>query len=512
MRHRCLQRRMLLSTVVLLAVLVCAPMAAAPAVAQEPPGLVVAFTVDVQTLDPRAVFTTQGGSMLGHIYEGLVGTDELGRLQPRLAERWEILNPTTIRFHLRKNVKFHNGEAFDAEAVKYSIESRIRPDSRSPQRPFLSAIERVDILNPTTVDVKLTVPAARVVVRNLAYYYGLIVAPRFAQQNADRFTSAVGTGPYRFVEYRPGERLVVERNAAYWGKAPASARITFRIVPEAGTRVAALERGEVDISYNLPIDQVARLRAVEALRVMSRPTVREVYLGFRTDRKPLDDVRVRHALAMLVNPAELNTQLLGGMGRVAEGFVAPEVFGYAKAANRPGYDPARAKELLAQAGQSSFTLRMGISNGRFAADRQIGEAIAAYIEQAGIRVELDAPEFGTFFREIAQPTSKYDAYVLSWATNSLDADFTMTPVFHEKFSQFTMYKNKPVSELIERARATPNEKEALPLYQQIQDQLMREVPWVPLLLVPDVVGARREVEGLQLRADEQLFFSGVGKK
>ena len=409
--------RSLISAWTLLVALVIAP----STFAQEPRALVVAFTVDVQTLDPRAVFTTQGGSMLGHIYEGLLATDEQGRLQPRLAERWEIPNPTTIRFHLRKNVKFHNGEAFDAEAVKYSIESRIKADSKSPQRPFLSAIERVDIVNPTTVDVKLAVPAARVVLRNLAYYYGLIVAPRFAEQSTDRFTNAVGTGPYRFVEYRPGERLVVERNSGYWGKTPGSARITFRIIPEAGTRVAALERGEVDIAYNLPIDQVARLRSSDAVRIMSRPTVREVYLGFRTDRKPLDDVRVRQALAMLVNSAELNQQLLGGMGRIADGFVAPEVFGYAKPANRPAYNPTRARELLAEAGQSSFTIRLGLSNGRFASDRQIGETIGAYLEQAGVRVELDAPEFGTFFREIAQPTSKYDAYVLSWA-NELELE------------------------------------------------------------------------------------------
>jgi peptide/nickel transport system substrate-binding protein len=455
------------------------------------------------------VFSTQGGSLLSHIYEPLLDTDSRGNLQPRLAERWQILSPTTIRFFLRKGVTFHNGEPFDAEAVKYSIETRRGPDAKTPQRSFFAEVDRVDIVDPHTVDVKLRSASARVVLRNLAYYYGMIVPPRFAQQSADRFVTAVGTGPYRFVEYRPGERLVVERHAGYWGKAPGVARIIFRVIPEPGTRVAALERGEIDVAYNLPIDQVARLRSNDTLRIVSRPTVRMVYLGFRVDRKPLDDPRVRQAMAMTVNAGEINTQLLGGLGRLADGIVAPEVFGHATATSRPAYDPGRARQLLAEAGQSNLTLRMGLSNGRFVNDRQIGEAIGAYLEQAGVRVELDAPEFGAFFREISSPTSKYDAYVISWGTNTLDADFTMSAVFHEKFSTYTMYRNKDVSALIDQARGTVDEREARTLYQRIQETLMRDLPWIPLILVPDVVGVRRSVEGLELRADELVFFWGV---
>jgi peptide/nickel transport system substrate-binding protein len=234
-----------------------------------------------------------------------------------------------------------------------------------------------------------------------------------------------------------------------------------------------------------------------------------VYLGFRVDRKPLDDPRVRQAMAMTVNAGEINTQLLGGLGRLADGIVAPEVFGHATATSRPAYDPGRARQLLAEAGQSNLTLRMGLSNGRFVNDRQIGEAIGAYLEQAGVRVELDAPEFGAFFREISSPTSKYDAYVISWGTNTLDADFTMSAVFHEKFSTYTMYRNKDVSALIDQARGTVDEREARTLYQRIQETLMRDLPWIPLILVPDVVGVRRSVEGLELRADELVFFWGV---
>lgn len=502
----------LLKTVGLTITLVFALLGSAPgAVGQQARELVVAFTVDVQTLDARFVFSTQGASVLGHVNETLVIYDERGNLRPRLAERWEILDPRTIRFHLRQGVKFHNGEPFTAEAVKYTLESIASPDSKSPQRSFLANIERVDAVSPYMVDVKLRLPGARSMLRTLTYW-GMIVPPQFARQSGDRFTSAVGTGPYRFVEYRSGDRLVVERHAGYWGGAPTPPGIVFRVIAESGTRVAALERGEVDIAYNYPVDQIGRLRGNPSAFVFSKPTVRIAVVGFKVNRKPVDDVRVRQALAMSINRPEINNQLLGGRGRVANTILAPAVFGYAKSVSPPAYDPGRARQLLAESGQSSLRLAFGSSNGRFQNDRQIGEAVAAYFEQVGVQVNFDAPEFGVFFRDVLRPDSKYDAYVLSWATNTLEADFGLATPFHERLSTLTNYRNTEVSRLIDDARAETNEARAKEVYQRIQEILMRELPWIPLVEIPDVVGMRRNVSGLQLRPDELIFFWGVTKK
>jgi peptide/nickel transport system substrate-binding protein len=174
--------------------------------AQGGPELVVGFTVDPQTLDPRATASSQAVSLLGHVYEQLLTTDEQGRFRPGLAERWEVRDPRTIRFHLRRGVKFHNGEPFDASAVKYSIESTISPEFKSVQRFFLGAVERVDVVGPHTADLVLKSPAARAVLRTLTYF-GYMVPPALAKSSGDRLTSAVGTGPYRVVDYRPGERV-----------------------------------------------------------------------------------------------------------------------------------------------------------------------------------------------------------------------------------------------------------------------------------------------------------------
>lgn len=481
---------------------------AAASPAQE---LVIAFTVDINSLDGRFVFSTQGVSITNHVYEPLVTFDERGTLQPKLAERWEILDPQTIRFHLRRGVKFHNGEPFDAQAVKYTLESIVDPAVKSPQRPFLSTIDHVEAVGPYTADVRLNAPGARSVVRTLTYW-GRIMPPQFSRQSGDRFTRAVGTGPYRMVEYRQGDRFVVERNSEYWGKPGATPRIVFRVIPEAGTRVAALERGEIDIADNFPIDQIPRISRNPALLVFSKPTVRVAVVGFKVDRKPVDDPRVRQALAMAINRADINNQLLGGRGRVANSVLTPEVFGYDKAVSPPSYDPARARQLLAEAGVRNYRMKFGTSNARFQNDRQIGEAVAAYFGQVGVQVDLDAPDFGTFFRELYKPDAKYDAYMVSWATNTLDADFGLATPFHERLSTLTNYKNSEVSRLIEQARAATDEKQARALYAKTQEILMRELPWIPMVAVPEVVGMSRRVHGLQLRPDETIFFWDVTKQ
>jgi peptide/nickel transport system substrate-binding protein len=480
--------------------------------AQGGPELVVAFPTDPQTLDARATASSQAVSMLGHIYDQLVTSDEQGKLQPGLAERWEIRDPQTIRFHLRRGVKFHNGEPFDGAAVKYSLESTVSPDFKSVQRFFLGPIERVEVRDPFTVDLVLKSPAARTVLRALTYF-GYMVPPVLARSTGDRLTTAVGTGPYRLVEYRPGERLVVERNRDYWGKPPGMPRIVFRVIGEAGTRVAALERGEVDIAYSFPVDQMARFRDHPTVSIVSRPTIRVAIVNFRVDRKPVDDVRVRQAIAMSLNRAEINAKLLGGLGRVANTILGPEVFGYAAEVAAPAYDLARAKRLLAEAGHAGATVRLGISSGRFVNDRQIGELVAATLEELGLRTEIEAPEYGALLREVNSPTGKYDVIVWSWATNTLDAYFTMTGAFHDKLAgAYTAYKNREVSDLIDQARATVDDRQAIELYRRVQVALLRDLPWAPLVFVPDVIGVNKRVQDFQLRADETVFFKAVTRK
>jgi len=156
-------------------------------------------------------------------------------------------------------------------------------------------------------------------------------------------------------------------------------------------------------------------------------------------------------------------------------------------------------------------MQFGTSNARFISDRAIGETVAAYFGEAGVQVALDAPEFGTFIREVFKSDSKYDAYLLSWATNTLDADFGLTTPFHQRLSTVTNYKNPEVSQLLDDARATVDDKQAISLYQKVQEILLSDLPWIPIVQVPVVIGMSRRIRGLQLRPDELIFFWDVAK-
>jgi len=475
--------------------------------AQTGDTLTVGFTADLESLDPRFLFNTQSISVMMNVYEPLVTYDAQGHLKPDLAESYEILTPTTIRFHLRSGVKFSNGEPFDAAAVKYTIESITGPGARSPQRAFLAAVDHVNVVNPLTADLVLKQPAARSTLRTLTYW-GEIMPPKFSEQMGDKFTAAAGTGPFRLVEWRPGERVVLEARPDYWGQKPSLRRLVFRIIPEAGTRTAALESGDIAFAYNFPIDQIRRIGSNPNITVLSRPTVRLVYVAFRVDRTPLGDPRVRRAIALGIDRDAINRTLLDYRGRIANTVIAPAVFGYDKDLKLLPYNPGEARRLLTEAGIHAGTpLSFGSVNGRVVQDLQVGQVVAAYLQALGFTVKFDAPEFGTFSRETFKADSKYDLYLISWSTNSLEADFTMTPNFHESYSTRTMYRNHEVSQLIDEARATVDDAKASQLYAQIQERVMQDLPWVPLYYNPDVVAMSKRIRNFSLRPDELILLT-----
>lgn len=203
----------------------------APAWAQE---MVVAFGNDPFSCDPRMVFTAPGESLIQHVYETLVGQDENGNIVPKLALSWCQVSPTVLEFKLRPNVKFHNGELFTGESVKYTLESMVAPDTKSPKRAFLAEIDHVKIVDNLTVQL-VTKRPTRALLRTLTYY-GAIMPAKASRELGDKMAStAYGTGPYRVVEYVPGQRFVIQAADAYWGSAPKIKKITYRIVPEDGT-------------------------------------------------------------------------------------------------------------------------------------------------------------------------------------------------------------------------------------------------------------------------------------
>jgi ABC-type transport system substrate-binding protein len=473
--------------------------------------ITVALGTDVGSLDPRISFNVPGESQLQTMYETLVGLDPNGRVLPKLAESWEMKeNPPQIKFKLRKNVKFHNGEPFTAESVKYTLESIVAPESKSPKKPFLAQIAGVDVVDPYTAIVKMK-SFNRDLLRTLTLFPVMMPAKASKELGDKMATTIIGTGPYKFVEYRSGEKLVVTANPDYWGKKPQLPKITFRIIPEHGTRLVALESGEAMMINNLPIDQIDRLAKSPNIEILAAPTARVVTLAVRMDRKPLDDVRVRHALNYAINKEELIKTILGGRAQIANSPLPPMCFGADPTMKPWPYDPAKAKELLTQAGYpNGFKLKFGTPVGRFLQDKQISEAIAGYLEKVGIKTELDTPEFATYVAETMKKDGKYDIFLFAWGYQTLDPHWGFGTLYHSRFATRTAYNNPKVDELLDKARQVADEQDATKIYIEVQKIIWGDASMVWLYYQPDIIGVNKRFKGIERTHGNEIFvFNGT---
>lgn len=345
--------------------------------------LVVAMSSDPGHLDPRVEAGVPGWAMFQHIFDGFVWRNERTEPIPCLVTKWEQVSPTTLRWTLRRGVKFHNGEDFTAESVKLTLEQIGAPASRHPSRPRLQSIREIKIQDAYTVDLVSERPN-RPLLRNTTSIHGM--SPKAFRELGDKFgTNPVGTGPFKFVEYRPGQHLIVEANPAYWGKKPAFQRIRYRFIPENGTRMASLEAGEVMLVNNVPPDQLPRLKANPSLRVVVSPTYRVMFVGLRCDRAPFSDKRVRQALNYAIDREALTKGVMGGLAPISRAPLPDGIFGFNPSLPPYRYDPARAKKLLNEAGAAGATLNLGVPVGRYLLDKQVGEAVAGFLGKRGSR-------------------------------------------------------------------------------------------------------------------------------
>lgn len=321
------------------------------------PTLTIALPSSPETIDPHQFRSVLSGSIVNLMGEGLLTRDpNTMELKPLLAESWRNVNPTTWEFKLRHGVKFVNGEEFNAESVKFTIDrivhSKLNTLGKLTWPPAFG--QDTQIVDPYTVRFITKVSDPMVPARLAAESMNMAPAHGLAEFRdkfvTDRF---IGTGPYRFVEYVVGDRVVVEANPGYWGKKPPTPRIVWQVIPDAATRVAALQRGDVDVILNLPLPLVPTVESDPNSRVYSELSslVRGILLNTR-ESPSLKDRRVRQALNMAVDRTTIIKNLYGGRGKLLNTAPSAQVTNGFDPAPFP-YDPARARQLLAEAGYAN---------------------------------------------------------------------------------------------------------------------------------------------------------------
>jgi peptide/nickel transport system substrate-binding protein len=473
----------------------------------------VAIGVDLDTVDPHAQTTTMVYNVLRHCYETLVWFDEKGNVIPWLAEKWEVSPDGKVyTFYIRKGVKFHDGSELDAYVVKANFDRWLDPTVRVPQRGQLGPIEKVEVVDKYTVKVYMKTPYA-VFLRALGAYLLITSSGVITSFGNKTITEVVGTGPYKFVAWEKGKRIVIERFDDYWGEKPVLKRIEWLVIPEASTRLAALLAGDVDFAFNLPPTDLERVKGDARFTVLT-PTSNRIMFVAMIPRGPLADPKVRQALNYAVDVDSIIKNVLYGLGIKTNAPLPPHFFGYA---DMPPYtyNPEKAKQLLAEAGYpQGFKVVLMHPTGRYLMDKQVAEAIQAYLSKVGITVELKTMDWPSFVAELLKPLDQktFDMVLLGWGPAVADAHFTLYGQFHSaqatpKGLAAAHYNNSEVDKLLEAALAELNESKRAEYYKKAIEIIWRDAPWIFLYTQKWFFASSASLEGYKVHIDgEQVYF------
>jgi len=440
-----------------------------------------------------------------HIYEPLVVRDDELKLKPNLAVGWEIVDPKTWKFTLRKDVKFHNGEKFTAEAVKFSLERIVNPDTKSPQAAYLAPLEKVDIVDDYTVLIRTKTPFGALL-PNLSYT-GHMLPASYAKLDLKTIgEKATGTGPFKLVEFKKGEAWTMEANMDYWGTKPKVNKVVFKEIKEANTRMAALRAGEADVINGISPDQEEAL-ARDPNVVISRkgPAVMTRYLLFNNGRKPFDDKRVRQATFMATDREGLAKTVLRGRGMVGKAPISPAVFGHNPNLKPWPYDPERAKKMLAEAGYpNGFTVTlMQWAGNLYTADDLVAQALIEQLGNVGITVKLDVKEVQTGVAMLI--AHNYDFNIAAWVPMTADGDQALfSPYRSIPGGNRSFYKNEEVDRLLDEGRASPDQTQREKVYLRAQELLWEDVPYAWLFHDVEALAMRKNLKGVVARPDNMV--------
>jgi peptide/nickel transport system substrate-binding protein len=493
-------------TIRLLALLL-ALLVTAPAWAAGERELTIAQGIDAEFLDVQMTNNIVTLIINTSIYDTLLTRNKQLQLVPNLATSYKNVSEKVWEVKLRPNVKFHNGEPFDAEAVKFSFERINRADFKSPQKGWFSAIERVEIVDPFTVRFHTKQPDPAMPARMTLMYQ---LAPKYVAQVGDAQANLkpVGTGPFKFVEWQKNERIVVEANDAHWSGKPAVRKATWRPIPELGARIAALQTGQADLIVNVPPDQMQALATTKSVRVEKTPSCRIINFAIAQIKGgPLADKRVRQALNHAVDMQGILDAVLMGNGKRINSFMPTNVWGYDTAIPLYEYNPKKAKELLAAAGQTNLTLTLQAPNGRWAMDKDVAQAVAGQLTENGIKTNIKIiGEWGAYVRTILDHKTE-DVAMNGWCLPSLEPDHWVTPNLKtgEPVSQ---YGNPEVDRLMDQARAEMNVEKRKQLYSQLLRLIHDEAPYIFGYQQMDIYGVNNRLKWTP-RGDESIRLTEI---
>ncbi|MBF9035357.1 ABC transporter substrate-binding protein [Rhodobacterales bacterium HKCCE2091] len=457
----------------------------AGAAAAQQTDITIGMQLEPPNLDPTGGAAAAIDEVVyANLFEGLTRFGPDGSVLPGLAESWDISDDgLTYTFHLRPGVTFHDGTTFDAEDVVFSLDRARAEGSTNAQPALFASIESVTAVDPETVEITLSAPNGALLF-NLAWGDAVIVAPETADTNE---TEPVGTGPFMFSEWAQGDHVTLTRYPDYWGEAPALESATFRFISDPNAAFAAMMAGDIDAFPVFPAPEtLAQFEADPRFTVIVGSTEGETILGINNAEPPLDDVRVREAIAHAINRQDIIDGAMFGYGTPIGTHFAPHNPDYVDLTEMSAYDPDRARELLAEAGVENLTLRMMLPPPVYA--RRGGEIIASQLREVGIETEITNLEWAQWLEQVFRGHD-FDLTIVSH-TEPADINIYARPDY------YFQYDSSGFQALMEELAATTDPADRSALNQQAQQIIAEDFVNAYLFQLAKTGVADARIEGL----------------
>lgn len=456
--------------------------------------VVISGGVDVVGLNGLDVVAIVPDRMLmDHISDPLVRTDRNGKLQPSLALTWKSIDPLTWELTLRRDVKFQNGEPFNARTVKFFYDTMNDPKVLSPTKSNHNWVARVDVVNDYTVRIVTRVPTP---VAPGKFTLAHMLPPEYVKQAGfDGYRRRpIGTGPYRLTEYFRDDHITLEAHNGWWNGAPKVKTIVYRPIKEAAARVSALLAGEIDLALDVPPELMPLIERSRNAKIKRTLSVRTFFLFLNTINPayPTAKREVREAINYAIDRDSLNKNILGGTGAPAA-WLNPNTFGIHPDLKPVAYDPQRARRLLAEAGYpDGVDLVFDSFQGRYAKDKELSEAIAGQLSAAGIRTKVIVHEWGVFTKRMWSQQSNPIA-LLAWVDNVGDPDIQNYRVL-QTGGTWSQNSDPKLDELMKAIASEMNADKRRALIVRQQEYMRQSFPIAYLLQTGIITGMSQKMD------------------
>jgi peptide/nickel transport system substrate-binding protein len=475
--------------------------------------LIIADQYDVTSMDPIGHNDVPSSRCCYELYDTLIFRDNKGNILPGLAESWEFPSPTEYVFHIRKGVKFHNGEELKAEDVAFTI-MRATTDKGAKIRSYSQDVKSAKAIDDYTCVIELKAPNFAFF-NSLTHCWGSILNKKAVEAAGDNYGTLanppVGTGPFKFLSWSKNDKYVLERFEDFWGKKPAYKYLEVRSIPEASNRTIELETGGVDIAYPIVVNDLNRVKDNPDLVLHQTAATNVNYLGFNTQKAPFSNVAARRAVSAALDTTLIHKAVferLGKNGSVPRAIV-PAQFKYSIAAECPEHkqDVELAKKLFAEAGMGQGTTVQLWTNER-KERMDMAQIIKAQLAEFGINAEIKVLEWGAYLNGLQE--KQHDMFILGWSTGVPDANFAMSGLLEsDAGSNYTFFNNKEFDEAMDKGRATEDGPDRAAAYRTAQEIINDQVPMIFLHSDDNCVGTQKFVKGFEVGSNDTYNFREV---